>query len=57
MGYGIERVVSHRSHRTDIELYDHLELWNNSHRAPVLREGQEMLITQSPTEEKIFQNN
>lgn len=37
MGYGIERVVSHRSHRTDIELYDHLELWNNSHRAPVLK--------------------
>lgn len=54
MGCGIERVVSHRSHRTDIELYDHLELWNNSRRAPVLREGREILISQIPTKENIF---
>lgn len=54
MGYGIERVVSHRSHRTDIELYDHLELWNNSHRAPVLREGRQILISWISTKENIF---
>lgn len=54
VGYGIERVVSHRSHRTDIELYDHLELRNNSHRAPVLREGREILISQVSTKENIF---
>lgn len=52
MGYGIERVVNHRSHRTDIELYDHLELWNNSHRAALFKEDRQMLIPQSPTEEK-----